>query len=118
MRLLQSRKKTIMPRKARKVGAGHKRKQAGKSWGSFWNGVKSAGNWVGNQVKDNIGSIASVVKDNKLVSKGLNLASSVGVPYAGAAANVAGKLGYGRRRGKGMRGRGNMLDENTKVMLM
>jgi hypothetical protein len=38
------------------------------------------------------------IKSKKLVSTVANALGSVGVPYAGTIGNVAGKLGYGRRR--------------------
>ncbi len=49
-------------------------------FGDVWNGIKKAANWV---------------KDQKLISKGLNLIPD---PRAKAAAGLAGSIGLGRRR--------------------
>jgi len=63
----------------------------------LWKGIKDVGGFV---------------KDNKLLSTGLNLAGKLGVPYAGTAGTVAGQLGLGkrkRRRTKQAGGRKNTI---------
>ena len=68
-----------MPTRRRQRGSGF--------FGDLWGGIKKAANWV---------------KDQKLISKGLGLVSKIAPgaygSAAGAAGNVAGQLGLGRRR--------------------
>lgn len=95
-----------------KVGAGRRKRAAGKGFfSSIGNAFRSAGNWV----KDNAPGIAKVVKDNNLASRALGLAGAAGVPGAAVASQGVKLAGYGRRR---QGGRGKLLNEQTKVILM
>jgi hypothetical protein len=47
--------------------------------------------------------INNFLRKHKILSKGAAALSSLGVPYVGAAGTVAGKFGYGRRRGGALR---------------
>lgn len=49
-------------------------------------------------IMDFLGRANKYLKGSKLVSKVGSALASAGVPYAGQIANVAEKLGYGRRR--------------------
>jgi len=54
-------------------------------FGSVWNGIKKAGNFVG---------------ANKLISTGLDVAGMVGVPGASMAGKVAKQVGLGNKKRK------------------
>jgi hypothetical protein len=82
----------------RRVGGARRRpvrrSRRGRGWfSSLVGGIKSAANSVGNAVKSGIG----YVRDNNLISKGLNLAGSID-PRLRMAGNIAGRIGLGRRR--------------------
>jgi len=86
-----------MKRKAHK--GGRKRRQAGGNiFKSIGNAFKSAGEAVFNKV---IKPGFKAVKDQKLISKGLNL---IPHPYAKAGATVADHLGFGKRKRRGQAG--------------
>ena len=52
---------------------------------------------------DFLGKANNFLKSSKLVSTVGNALGAAGVPYAGAIGSAAGRFGYGRRRGRGLR---------------
>jgi hypothetical protein len=66
----------------------------GGAWYNNWNDFKSGVSNVYNGVKKGY----DYVKDNKLVSRGLDIAGRLGVPNAAGYADRARQAGYGKRR--------------------
>lgn len=49
-------------------------------------------------IKDIIRKVANFVQKNKIISRAGKALGDAGVPYAGRVGEVAGHLGYGRKR--------------------
>ena len=61
----------------------------------------SLGEWLKNmwgKIKQGAETVSNVLKDTKAISTIGNTLGSLGVPFAGTVANIAGKMGYGRKR--------------------
>ena len=79
-------------RSSRSVLKHHRGGRRMRGRGAALDWFKKAGEWI----KSNI-------KDTKLVSRVSGALARVGVPYAGQVQQVSSDLGWGRRRGRGLR---------------